>query len=118
MKTTLQLFALATLSLIYSSCCGFLPCGGSLSAEREVTKLQEVPVEVVGKNRSYTRIDLVPVTVTEQVKGRCNRCGSSFCAKPQCCGIVNKSVLTRATGQGSTGEPHIGLIPTMKTLAP
>ncbi len=118
MKTTLQLLALAMLSLVYSSCCGFLPCGGSLSAEREVTELQEVPVEVVGKHRSYTRIDLVPVTVTETVEEGCKRCGSSYCATSGSCGIISKRVLARATGQGSTGEPHIGLIPTMKTLAP
>jgi len=48
----------------------------------------------------------------------CTKCGSTFCPKPQCCGIVNTSVLSRATGQSGTGEPPIGLIPTMKTLAP
>ena len=118
MKNTLQLLALAVLSLVYSSCCGLLPCGASLTEEREVTKLQEVSVEVVGKNRSYTTIDHVPVTVTETVTDNCNECGSSFCPRPQCCGIINKSVLARATGQGGTGEPQIGLIATMKTLAP
>lgn len=118
MKIRLQLLALAILSLAFSSCCGFLPCSGSLSAEREVTKMQDVTQTVVGKNRSYSYVEQVPVVVNETVSTCCNSCGSSFCPKPECCGIISKKVLSRATGQGGTGEPQIGLIATMKELAP
>ena len=120
MKTTFQLIALAVISLAFSSCCGLLPCGGSLSAEREVTTFVETERTVYGGKggkSSYTVTDRVPHTTTEKVSTCCNNCGSSFCPKPQCCGIISKAVLSRATAQGGTGEPHIGLIPTMKVLA-
>jgi hypothetical protein len=117
MKTTFQLFALAVLSLALSSCCGLLPCGGSLTAEKEVTTYQEVQRTVYSGKTSHVVTDRVPVTTTQTVKHRCNKCGSSYCPKPQCCGIVSDQVLARATAQGGTGEPQIGLIPTMKVLA-
>ncbi|MFK7909466.1 MAG: hypothetical protein AB8F34_02575 [Akkermansiaceae bacterium] len=120
MKTTFQLLALAAISLAFSSCCGLLPCSGSLTAEKEVTTYTETQRTVYGgkgsKGSSYVVTDRVPVTTTETVGHCCNKCGSSFCPKPQCCGIVSKAVLVRATAQGGTGEPHLGLIPTMKDL--
>ncbi len=118
MKTTFQLLALAVLSLAFSSCCGLLPCGGSLSAEKEVTTYQESQRTVYSGKTSHVVTDRIPVTTTERVSTCCNKCGSSFCPRPQCCGIVSPKVLARATAQGGTGEPMIGLIPTMKTLAP
>lgn len=62
-------------------------------------------------------ISAPPVYAQAETKG-CARCLSHFCPEPDCCGNVSKEVLRRATAQGGTGEPHIGLIPTMKTLAP
>ncbi len=117
MKTTFQLLTLAVLSLAFSSCCGLLPCSGSLTAEKKVTTYQESQRTVYTGKSSYTVTDRVPVTSTKKVSTCCNKCGSSYLPKPQCCGIVSKKVLTRATAQGGTGEPHIGLIPTMKPLA-
>ncbi|MGB0776017.1 MAG: hypothetical protein ACPG32_04005 [Akkermansiaceae bacterium] len=117
MKTTIQLLALAALALISSSCCGLLPCGSSLSAQKEVTTYSETSRTVYTGKSSHEVTDRVPHTKTVRVSHCCNKCGSSFCPKPQCCGIVSKSVLARATAQGGTGEPQIGLIPTMKTLA-
>ena len=118
MKTTIQLFALALLSLSFSSCCSLLPCGGSLTAKKEVTTYKESQRTVYTDKSSYDVTVRVPVTKTKRVRFHCFRCGSSFCPKPQCCGIVSPKVLARATTQGGTGEPHIGLIPTMKDLAP
>jgi hypothetical protein len=116
MKTTFQLLALAVISLVFSSCCGLLPCGGSLSAQKEVTTYTETQRTVYGsKGSSHVVTDRVPVTTTKRVTHSCNKCGSSFCPK-SCCGIIGKGVLARATAQGGTGEPHIGLIPTMKDL--
>ncbi len=48
----------------------------------------------------------------------CVKCYSRYCPKPDRCGTVSNSVLSRATMQGGSGEPQLGLIPTMKTLAP
>ena len=117
MKTTIQLFALALLSLAFSSCCGFLSCGGSLTAQKEVTSYSESERTVYGGKSSKSVIDRVPVTENKTITHFCKKCGSSFCPKPECCGIVSEEVLARATAQGGTGEPQIGLIPTMKTLA-
>jgi len=88
-----------------------------MTAEKEVTTYQEVQRTVYGAKTSYVVTDRVPQTHTETVKKACFRCGSSYCSKPQCCGIVSNSVLARATAQGGTGEPQLGLIPTMKVLA-
>lgn len=119
MKTTFQLLALAAISLAFSSCCGLLPCSGSLSAQKEVTTYTETQRTVYGgkgaKGSSYVVTDRVPHTTTKRVGYCCRKCGSSFCPK-SCCGIVGKGVLVRATAQGGTGEPHLGLIPTMKDL--
>ena len=117
MKTTFHLFALAVFSLAFSSCCGLLPCSASLTAQKEVTTYQEVQRTVYGAKTSHVVTDRVPQTNTETVKHACRKCGSSYCPKPQCCGIVSDTVLARATAQGGTGEPQIGLIPTMKVLA-
>ncbi|NWK56606.1 hypothetical protein HW115_13370 [Verrucomicrobiaceae bacterium N1E253] len=118
MKTTFQLLALAVLSLTLSSCCGILSlCPGKLTAEKEVTTYQEVQRTVYSGKTSYVVTDRVPTTHKETVKQSCRKCGSSFCPK-SCCGIVGEGVLARATAQGGTGEPQIGLIPTMKVLAP
>lgn len=107
MKTTIKLLAMAVFAVLFSSCCNFGQTG-SITGEKKV-----LVTEYTGAKGGA-----VTVEKTEKVKLYCCNCGSSYCPKPQCCGIVNKSVLARATGQSGTGEPPIGLIPTMKTLAP
>lgn len=116
MKTIVRLLALAIVTFSFSSCCGLRPCWGSLTAQKEVTTYEESQSTVYTDKSSQVVTNRVPVTRTEKVKLRCFKCGSSFCPKPQCCGIVSKEVLARATTQGGTGEPNIGLIPTMKDL--
>ena len=88
-----------------------------MTAQKEVTTYQEVKRTVYSGKSSYVVTDRIPHTHNETVKESCVKCGSSFCPKPQCCGIVSNEVLARATAQGGTGEPQIGLIPTMKVLA-
>jgi hypothetical protein len=107
MKTTIKLFALAIFAVLFSSCCNFGKVG-SITGEKKI-----LVTEYTGEKGG-----MVTTERTEKVKHYCCKCGSSYCPKPQCCGIVNNSVLARATGQSGTGEPPIGLIPTMKTLAP
>jgi len=118
MKTTFQLVALAFLSLAFSSCCGLLPCTGSLTAEKKVTTYVENERTVYANKTSQVITERIPVNKTKKVRHFCFRCGSSFNPKPQCCGIISPRVLARATTQGGTGEPGIGLIPTMKELSP
>ena len=117
MKITFQLFALAVLSFAFSSCCGLLPCPGGLTAEKEVTTFKNSSATYYTAKSSYTVHQSIPETHMVTVKKSCTKCGSSFCPKPQCCGIVSDTVLARATSQGGTGEPQLGLIPTMKVLA-
>ena len=59
-----------------------------------------------------------PVVKTVRKAVTCTSCGSWYCSDAACCGIVSSQVLRRATAKGGSGEPHIGLIPTMKELAP
>jgi len=107
MKTTIKLFAMALFAVLFTSCCNFGKVG-SITGEKKI-----LVTEYTGAKGGMTTVEK-----TVKVKHYCCKCGSSFCPKPQCCGIVNRSVLSRATGQSGTGEPPIGLIPTMKTLAP
>ncbi len=113
MKNALKLLALALFSAAFSSCCGLGSCPGVIEGEKRITTYETVP-----SHGAKGGVDVqVPVVTTEKVKHKCTKCGSSFCPK-NCCGIISKNVLARATTQGGSGEPHIGLIPTMKVLAP
>lgn len=108
MKTTIQLLAVAFLAIFFAPSCS-CGCGtGHIDGEKKV-----LVKEYTGAKGGY---DTVEKTV--KVRHHCKKCGSFYCPKPDCCGIVPNSVLSRATGQSGTGEPPIGLIPTMKTLAP
>jgi hypothetical protein len=93
MKTTLHLITLAIGCIALSSCCSTLLRGGTITAEKEVTTFTQVQGSV----------DPVPVTTTKRVSKRFD--------------INDPKVLARASAQGSSGEPNIGLIPTMKDLA-
>lgn len=107
MKTTIKILAMALFAVLFNSCCG-LGQVGSIKGEKKI-----LVTEYTGAKGGMTTVEK-----TVPVKLNCCLCGSWYCPKPQCCGIVNRSVLSRATGQSGTGEPPIGLIPTMKTLAP
>lgn len=93
-------------------------------AEKEVTEYVEEQIVIEGKSAKGGKGGLTtetitvrrPVTHTVRTPIPCGDCGSKFCATPDCCGIVPISVLSRATVQGGTGEPHVGNIPTMKVL--
>lgn len=92
---------------------------GKRFIEKEVTEYVEEQIVVEGKgpkSSSETITVRRPVTKIVKVEVPCGDCGSKFCATPDCCGITPVSVLSRATVQGGTGEPHLGNIPTMKVL--
>ncbi len=122
MKSIAQLIGLGLLASFLSSCCWFT-CDEDAYKEVEETKYKTVK-NVVDAGYgpkggvAYTTEEEVPYTVTKRVKiDKCGKCNTSYCPKPGCCGTVGEEVLKRATTQGGTGEPHIGLIPTMKVLA-
>ena len=107
MKTTIQLFAIALLAIFFTPSCS--TCGpGHIDGEKKVLVRTDT-----GAKGGYETVEK-----TVKVRHHCVKCGSYYCPKPDCCGIVSNRVLSRATGQSGTGEPPIGLIPTMKTLAP
>lgn len=55
---------------------------------------------------------------TRTVKVKCPKCTRFYCPKKGCCGSGGEQIRKMATAQGATGSPHIGLIPTMKPIAP
>ncbi len=94
-------------------------CEGQRFVEREVTEYVEEEITIQGKGAKAVPETVVvrrPVTRIVREPVPCGDCGSKFCATPDCCGITPISVLSRATAQGGTGEPHFGTIPTMKVL--
>ena len=145
MKVTLYLLTLSICSFGLSSCCSVcgIPtphvCSTSAIAERKASDSDSATAEkkVTTSSHSssaYTVYDYTPNTtrVTNRTRYKtakaannhtlahassCSSCGSSFHPVPGRCGKVNPKVLSRASAQAS-GEPHIGLIPTMKDLAP
>ena len=125
MKNTLRLSALAVLSLVLSSCCTIFQCNDPNITYKDVTETKYKTVSTVVDGGvgakggvAYATEEQVPYEVTTKVKvDKCGDCLSYYCPTPGCCGTVGKQILARRTAQGSTGEPHIGLIPTMKVLA-
>ena len=57
-------------------------------------------------------------TVTKRVYTSCGPCVRLYCPKKDCCGTTSESTRVMASAQGSVGSPNIGLIPTMKPIAP
>ena len=131
MKKLLPLLFLGLVATLLPSCCGFGGCpqGGKIVnvgcenqayTTKEVTKYKMVKRMVDPGTKGgvpYEIEEKVAYKETEKVKVGCGTCGSTYCPSTGCCGVISQAVLKRATAQGGTGEPHIGLIPTMKVLA-
>jgi len=118
MKTAFKFLALSILGFMMASCCGVND--GYTTKTKKVTTYKEVVRTINPGTKGgmpYTKVERIPVVSYEKVKVKCV-CGDNFCPEPECCGVISKQVLSRATVQGGTGEPHIGLIPTMKPLVP
>lgn len=119
MKTAIQLLVAALIAAMFSSCCSLKR--GYITGTKTVTVNQTTTSTYDPGDKGglpYEVTTTTPVEKQVEHKHACIECGSWFCPKPECCDIASKSVLSRATAQSGTGEPHIGLIPTMKTLAP
>jgi len=132
MKNLLLLVSLIAVSLGFSSCCSMF--GNRVADYRTETKQvktcgYDIVTEQVytpgsaksGKGGVTETIEKkVPryKTVTKKVRVSCGSCVRFYCPKKGCCGTSHDLFLKMATAQGGTGSPHIGLVPTMKVLAP
>lgn len=130
-----NLFLLATLiavSLGFSSCCSMFGVTGQGAGYRTetrqvktcyydtVTKEVMVPGEGGKGGMVQTVEERVPryKTVTKKVRIPCGSCTRYYCPEKDCCGTTAQSTIVMASAQGWSGSPNIGLIPTMKKIAP
>ena len=134
MKNLALLLSLAAISLGFSSCCSMFGLSAQGSGYRTETRQVKtcgydiVTEQVVtpgdaksGKGGMVQTIEKkVPryKTVTKKVRVSCGSCVRFYCPKADCCGTTSQSTMNMATVQGGVGSPHMGLIPTMKPLAP
>lgn len=132
MKNLLLLVSLIAVSLGFSSCCSMF---GAPKADyrTETKKVKTCGYDIVteevytpgssksGKGGMVETVEKkVPryKTVTKKVKVPCGSCVRFYCPKKGCCGTSHEEFLRMTTVQGGTGSPHMGLVPSMKPLAP
>ncbi len=134
MKNLTLLLSLAAISLGFSSCCSMFGVSSHSAGYRTETRQVKtcsydiVTEEIVtpgdaksGLGGSVQTIEKrVPryKTVTKRTRIPCGPCTRFFCPEKDCCGTTSESTMRMATAQGGTGSPNIGLIPTMRSLAP
>ena len=134
MKNLALLLSLAAISLGFSSCCSMFGLSAQGSGYRTETRQVKtcgydiVTEQIVtpgdaksGKGGMVQTIEKkVPryKTVTKKVRVSCGSCVRFYCPKSDCCGTTSDSIRNMATVQGGVGSPHMGLVPTMKPLAP
>ncbi len=129
MKKLLLLLSLAAVSLGFSSCCsmfgGMTTHAGSYT---ETYKVKTCGYDIVREEKVIdAKSGLVEVTETKvprykektrTVRVPCPKCTRYYCPKGGCCGSSSEAAIKLATAQGHSGSPFIGLIPTMKPIAP
>lgn len=130
MKNLFLLASLVGVSLGFSSCCsdfGFTKQYAGYRTETRQVKTcyyDTVTKEVVvgsGKNGMVQTIEeKVPryKTVTKRVGIKRVACTRYYCPEKDACGTTSESTRKLASAQGSVGSPNIGLIPTMRPIAP
>jgi len=134
MKKLALFLSLAALSLGFSSCCSMFGLAGtSAGYTTETRQVKTCRSDIVtreihtpgsaksGKGGTVQVIEeKVPryKTVTRKKRVPCGACVRFYCPKKDCCGTTSESTMKMATTQSGTGSPHMGLIPTMRTLAP
>ena len=131
----LALFAsLIAVSLGFSSCCSMFGSTAQYAGYRTVTKqvktcgydivTEEVVVPGDSKSGKGGMVQTVEKkvprykTVTKRVAIHGGACGRYYCPTKDHCGTTSQATLVLASAQGSVGSPNIGLIPTMKQIAP
>ncbi len=134
MKNLALLISLAALSLGFSSCCSMFGLNNQGAGYRTETRQVKtcgydiVTEQVVtpgdaksGKGGMVQTIEKkVPryKTVTKKVRIPCGSCVRYYCPKNDCCGTTSQKTIKLASAQGPVGSPNIGLVPTMKPIAP
>jgi hypothetical protein len=130
MKNLVLLLSLAALSLGFSSCCSMFGSTSQAASYRTETRQvkacgYDIVTEEVytgsGKGGMVQTVEKkVPryKTVTKKVRIPCGSCVRFYCPKKDCCGTTSESVRILSSAQGSSGSPNIGLIPSMKPIAP
>lgn len=127
MKNLVLLVSLIAVSLGFSSCCsmfgGFSQSAGYRTETRQVKACgYDIVTEQVGDAKSGMQTVEKKVqrykTVTKKIRIPCGSCTRYYCPKKDCCGTTSESTRKMASAQGSVGSPNIGLIPTMKPIAP
>jgi hypothetical protein len=134
MKKLVQIVILVAVSLGFSSCCSMFglsnPNAGYRTETRQVkTCKYDIITEEIhtpgdaksGKGGTVQTIEKkVPryKTVTKKVRIPCPKCTRFYCPKDDCCGTTSESTIKLSSVQGPVGSPHMGLVPTMKPLAP
>ena len=134
MKNLILITTAAAVSLGFSSCCpmfGYTKQYAGYRTETHQVKTchYDIITEQVitpgdsksGKGGMVETIEKkVPryKTVTRQVPIRHGPCCQYYCPEKEPCGTTSESTLVMASTQGSSGSPNLGLIPTMKLIAP
>lgn len=120
MKTLLRISLAALAVFSMTSCCGLIrPAGQEVNTETTTRTVERV-VEVVDakggvSHRTITEeVAVEPGCATERVP--CQKCLTTFCPTPNCCGSTGDVVIERATVNPANGNPNLGLVPTMRRL--
>jgi len=131
---TIPLLALAAVTLGLSSCCsmfGLTNQNGTYVTETKQVKTckydivyEQVVTHGSAKSGKGGMVETVEKkiprykTVTKKRWVSGGPCVRYYCPKNDSCGTTSNSTVLLMSSQGFTGSPHIGLIPTMKELAP
>ncbi|GAA5482612.1 hypothetical protein [Haloferula sargassicola] len=129
MKNLTLLLSLVALSLGFSSCCSMFGAKNFFAGVKEETyKAKVCGYDIVREEKVVdAKSGLVEVTETKvpryeertrKVFVKCPKCTRYYCLKEGCCGSNTEAARKMATAQGSSGSPFIGLVPTMKPIAP
>jgi hypothetical protein len=130
MKNLLFLTSLITASLSLPSCCSMFGYSNQFAGYRtETRQVKTCHYDIVTKEvrtgegkdgMTQTVEERIPrhKTVTKRVGIKRTACVQRYCPKKDACGTTSESTRQMASSQGSVGSPNIGLIPTMKPIAP
>ena len=133
MKKLALLVSVAAVSLSFSSCCSMFGLNDQHGHYRTETrqvktcKYDIVTEQIVTPATSKGGMDTVEViekkvprykTVTKKVRVSGGSCARYYCPTKSACGTTSEATRQLSSAQGSGGSPNIGLIPSMKPIAP
>ena len=130
MKNVIFLASIVAVSLGFSSCCSMFGYTNQFAGYRTETRqvktcyydtvTKEVRVGDGKDGMTQTVEERVPryKTVTKRVGIKRTACVRHYCPKKDACGTTSEQTRQMTSAQGSVGSPNLGLIPTMKPIAP